>query len=190
MSKIVVLFPGIGYTCDKPLMYYGREVANEAGYEVCRKVAYSYDGGNIRGNHQKMQEAFEALYAQAQEALADVDWTQYEEVLFLSKSIGTVIAAAYAKEKGLVGPGFLQVLYTPLEHTFLFHPQNAIGFLGTADPWCRPAEVIRLAKEQGVPLHVYEGGNHSLETGNVGKDLEILQDVMERTGEACRRRFQ
>ena len=22
MSKIAVLFPGIGYTCDKPLLYY------------------------------------------------------------------------------------------------------------------------------------------------------------------------
>lgn len=183
MSKIVVLFPGIGYTCDKPLLYYGRKIATEAGYEECRKVAYSVDAGNIRGNLQKMQEAFETLYAQAQDILADVDWAQYEEVLFLSKSIGTVIAAAYAKERDLTGPRLRHVLYTPLEHTFLFYPQNAIGFLGTADPWCEPEEVIRLAREQNVPLHVYEGGNHSLETGNVVKDLDALQDAMEKTGE-------
>lgn len=209
MSKIVVLFPGIGYTCDKPLLYYGRDVAVEAGYEECRKVAYSMDAGNIRGNLQKMQEAFETLYAQAQDILADVDWAQYEEVLFLSKSIGTVIAAAYATKHGFGlnqkvlpsgnrefgskdvrsgdcaegGPRLRHVLYTPLEHTFLFRLQNAIGFLGTADPWCKPEEVIRLAKEQNVPLHLYEGGNHSLETGDVVKDLDTLRDVMGKTGE-------
>ena len=26
MSKIAVLFPGIGYTCDKPLLYYSAKL--------------------------------------------------------------------------------------------------------------------------------------------------------------------
>lgn len=34
MKKIAVLFPGIGYTCDKPLLYYSAKLAAEKGYEV------------------------------------------------------------------------------------------------------------------------------------------------------------
>ena len=44
-----------------------------------------------------------------------------------------------------------------------------------------PEEVIRIAKERNVPMHVYEAANHSLETGDVTADIEILKDVMRKT---------
>ena len=34
--KLVVCFPGIGYHCDKPLLYYGRRVAESVGYKERR----------------------------------------------------------------------------------------------------------------------------------------------------------
>ena len=73
------------------------------------------------------------------------------------------------------------VFYTPLEYTFDHHPKNAIGFLGTADSWCVPNEVLRRAREQGIPMHVYEGANHSLETGDTLADLDTIKNVMEKT---------
>ena len=57
MSKIAIYFPGIGYHCDKPLLYYCREIACEMGYENYRTIDYTYSGGNIRGNIEKMKEA-------------------------------------------------------------------------------------------------------------------------------------
>ncbi|MFQ9393889.1 MAG: hypothetical protein ACLR2E_06970 [Lachnospiraceae bacterium] len=45
--------------------------------------------------------------------------------MFISKSIGTLIAASYAKKYGLIG--VRQVLYTPLAETFQFAPEK--GFL-------------------------------------------------------------
>ena len=33
-KKIAVLFPGVGYHCDKPLLYYSRKLAIQKGYEV------------------------------------------------------------------------------------------------------------------------------------------------------------
>ena len=68
--KLAVFFPGIGYHCDKPLLYYAKKLTQQCRYEECISLSYSYDGGNIRGNQQKMQQAFEALYAQAEEKLA------------------------------------------------------------------------------------------------------------------------
>ena len=34
MKKLAVFFPGIGYTVDKPLLYYSRKIAAEQGYAV------------------------------------------------------------------------------------------------------------------------------------------------------------
>ena len=189
VTKLAVLFPGISYNGDRPLLYYGRKLAEKNGY-TCKVLPYVYKGDrHIRGNVQKMEEAFQTLYAQAQELLADVDYDSFDEVLFISKSVGTVIAASYAKK--LRGNGILygsgekaklrHILYTPLEYTFRYEPENAVGFLGTADPWCVPEDVIRIAKEQNVPMHIYERADHSLETGDVSADLKILKDVMEKT---------
>lgn len=33
MNKMAVFFPGIGYHCDKPLLYYAQKLAAEKGYE-------------------------------------------------------------------------------------------------------------------------------------------------------------
>lgn len=179
MLKLAVFFPGIGYTCDKPLLYYAKELAVQNGYE-CKKITYALPGDTrIRGNLKKMEEAFHILYAKAEECLSEIDWNRYEEIMFISKSIGTVIAAACAEK--LQGVTISHVLYTPLEYTFRFTPKNAIGFIGTADPWSVPAEVIKLAAKQGVPMQVYDNANHSLEKGDVMEDLYVLKDIMQET---------
>lgn len=83
--KAAVFFPGIGYHCDKPLLYYSRKLAQECGYEETIALSYTYDGGNIRGNEEKMQQAFESLYEQAEKSLSAVDFDKYDEILFVAK---------------------------------------------------------------------------------------------------------
>lgn len=39
MKKIAVIFPGVGYHVDKPLLYYSRKIAAQNGYEI-REVRY------------------------------------------------------------------------------------------------------------------------------------------------------
>ena len=182
MKKLAIFFPGIGYHVDKPLLYYSRKLAGEAGYEQIA-LKYDYHAGNIRGNKEKMEEAFHALYAQAEAQLADVDFTAYAEVLFVSKSVGTIIASAYAQKLEDAGTTaeLCHILYTPLEATYTFAPKHAVAFIGTADPWSDVPAVIRMSEAQGVPMHVYENANHSLETCDTMQNLKILQDVMEKT---------
>ena len=64
--KLAVFFPGIGYHCDKPLLYYSRKLVQEYGYEKIVTLNYTYDGKNLRGNEEKMQQAFDSLYIQAE----------------------------------------------------------------------------------------------------------------------------
>ena len=55
---------------------------------------------------------------------------------------------------------------------------DTIGFIGTNDSRCVASEVIRLAGEQGISMHVYEGANHSLDTGDILHDLDTMKEVM------------
>lgn len=184
MTRIAVFFPGIGYHCDKPLLYYSRKAACESGYTDYRNISYAYEAGEIRGNIEKMKEAYEALFLQAEAELADIVWSEYDDILFVSKSIGTIISVSYAEKYGLRDAR--HVLYTPLAQTYLFHPDHAIAFIGTADPWSDTEEIIRLSDENHVPLTVYDGCNHSLECNDTLRNLETLKDVMRRTKGFCR----
>lgn len=187
MSKIAVFFPGIGYHCDKPLLYYSRSIAHGLGYDNSKNVDYTYNARNIRGDEGKMNEAYNALFSQAESELKDIFWSEYDDVLFVSKSIGTIIATSYAKKYGLAHTR--HILYTPLVQTFLFAPAHAIGFIGTADPWSDTDEIIRLSKSNHIPLTVYDGCNHSLESADTLKNIENLKDIMQKTMNFCKGHF-
>ena len=184
MSKIAVYFPGIGYHCDKPLLYYSRNIACALGYKNYRNVSYTYHAGNIRGNEEKMKEAYETLFSQSEAGLADIVWSEYDDVLFISKSIGTIIATSYAEKYELKHAR--HILYTPLAQTFHFAPTNAIAFIGTADPWSDTDEIIRLVDANHISIAVYEGCNHSLECADTLKNIENLKDIMQRTMDFCK----
>ena len=67
MQKIVLLFPGVGYHTDKPLLFYGRKLAQNYGYETVIHISYGGFKGGIKGDPEKMKEAFESALSQAEE---------------------------------------------------------------------------------------------------------------------------
>lgn len=187
MSKIAVLFPGIGYTCDKPLLYYSAKLAAEKGFEVVR-VPYGNFPSNVKGNAEKMYQSFVSAREQSEDILKDVDWGSYDEIVFFSKSVGTVVALSYASEHGIDAR---QVLYTPLKETFKFPvaaegsadasdagKSRAIAFHGTGDPWAVTEDIVRICEEKGVPLYLTKDANHSLECGKAIKDIKTIRKVM------------
>ncbi len=188
MDKIAVIFPGIGYHSDKPLLYYSRKLAREAGYEI-REVPYKNFPPRIRGSEQKMRQALEIAGLQAEDLLADLDFTAYEHILFISKSIGTAVAVHYAARHSLKA---FQLMYTPLPETFYLAGEDGISrlsglaFHGTADPWADTGILTGLAKKFELPLHLTEEGNHSLETGNALADLKTLSEVMKLSEEVMK----
>ena len=68
-KRLAVIFPGIGYHCDKPILYYSRKLAKEQEYKEIISLEYSYTEKNIRGNEKRMKEVFDVLYQQAEKQL-------------------------------------------------------------------------------------------------------------------------
>ena len=109
-----------------------------------------------------------------------MDFSDYDEVLFIGKSIGTVIAAKYVTEHSVDAR---QIWYTPVEATFLYGGGETIAFIGDADNWSDVKEVKRLAAERGIPLHSYPGCDHSLEGNDIPDNIAVIRDVMRITDE-------
>ena len=184
-KKIAVLFPGVGYHTDKPLLYYSKKLAKYLGFEIL-EVAYPPLPSGIKGSPDKMEEAFLLARAQIEDQLSSIPFARYDSVVFLSKSIGTALAASYAGDHAL--PAW-HVYYTPVAASFPFIeaaiiPGDAlhqIAFHGTADSWAETTQIQALAKHINLPLHLIPDADHSLETGDVLKDLDILKEVMTQT---------
>ena len=181
--RLAVLFPGIGYHCDKPLLYYSAKLAKAAGYAVL-PVPYAGFPEKVRGDGEKMRTCREIAWSQAEDMLSPVRWADCRELLFIGKSIGTIVASKYAQERGLA---VRSVLLTPLAETFPFVRGNAIAFHGTADPWAETGAILAACRERGIPLALTEGANHSLETGDVLRDLRTLETTMASIGVFLRR---
>ncbi len=177
-GKIAVLFPGLGYTCDKPLLYYSGKLCLKLGYRVI-PVPYTGFPKNIKGDARKMREAFFSAMRQTELLLKDVDWGLYDDILFIGKSIGTTVAAMFAKEHNL---SVRCIHFTPLEETFSYTSTQIqiLAFHGTSDPWARTEKITAACEEQKIPLYLTEYANHSLETGEIMTDIQNLLVTMER----------
>lgn len=200
---LAVIFPGLGYGADRPLLYYAGKLAREAGYNL---VTVSYGElprveRPVLGkplDTERLEECFRLALERAAHQLAAVPgavqlpWADADgtagvgagadgpDILLISKSIGTAVGAAWAASCGL-SPR--QLLYTPVSRTFDFPLARSIAFHGTADPWIASGECTAGCRAAGVPLHTFEGANHSLECADVQESIRNLAQAMRLTGE-------
>ena len=181
MKRLAIVFPGIGYTAEKPLLHYSRRIAERFGYET-GIVPYSGFPKKVKGDKEKMLRSCEIALTQAKEFLAEVCLAPYEDVLFIGKSIGTVAAAEIAAgcpEKNKIR----LIAYTPLEETFAHPLGDAVVFTGSGDPWVggEASPIPQICAERDIPCFVIKNANHSLETHDPLLDIRNLQEIMERT---------
>ena len=140
-KQLAVLFPGIGYHADRPLLYYSAKLARAPGCEVT-PVQYPALPSGLRGNPEQIEAAVQTALSAVEPQLEAVLRTDYDRIFFFSKSIGTAIAARYAVLHGL-HPG--QVYFTPIEAALPDLDPAGIAFHGTADPWARTEPSPRAA---------------------------------------------
>ena len=180
MKKLCILFPGIGYHCDKPLLYYSSRLARSRGYEV-RALRFTDFPSGAKGNEEKMRLAAAHALSQSEEQLNGADFAQYGRIVFIGKSIGTCACLAYREKMHI--QNVCGILFTPLGFTFEHDTTGFTALHGTADPWAKTEETERLCREKGVPLFEFQNADHSLETGDTFTDLQTLQKAIEKAGE-------
>ncbi len=178
--KLAVYLGGIGYHCDKPLLYYAREVAYDNGYTEYINIDYSITIEHTGNKETDIKVAYEQAFSVAEKRLLEVDWSKYDDILFVSKSLGTVVAVAFEEKLAdvLKEKKIQHVFLTPLDLTFEFNPENGIAFVGTKDPVVEVENIEKCCEKCGVKLLKIEDVNHSLEGDDLWRNLEILKNVM------------
>ena len=176
-NKLAVIFPGVGYHSDKPLLYYSRKLAMAKDYEII-EVTYNltHKAGGIKTDSKQALDATEEAFEQAHQQLKAINFSDYDKIVFIGKSIGTAVAAKYNMTYRLDAD---MVIFTPIETTFSYlGPCEGFVFHGDADPFCDTDMCVQLCEEMSLTYAVIPNANHSLETGEVGVDIQNLKQIM------------
>lgn len=171
MKKLVVIFPGAGYGIDSPLLYYADFIYETNGYE------------RLHMNYQDILLDAELSLEEKRQKLREYVWTQiklinfeeYREIVFVSKSIGTVEAGWIAEKLGIE---VTQIFLTPLEEAMPYCNRKCRIAIGTKDK-AHPV-YKKYCEEKGIHTLYIDNANHSLEVeGNPYESIEVLKMVME-----------
>jgi predicted alpha/beta-hydrolase family hydrolase len=178
-NTLAVLFPGLRYSCDMPLLYYPFKLLLQRGAEVLQvradytQSAYSSLSLTGRGTWlaEDAQAAVQAARAQR----------EYTRLVLIGKSIGTIsLASLVLRERGAISIWLTPLLRNPQVVTAAEqNPGPALFVSGTADDLYHGEALERIRAATQAEMALIEGGDHSLEiAGDFFGSLCALEQVM------------
>lgn len=180
-DKLAVVFPGTGYTCRTGLLADGIERFRELGYEIAALDYSDIPFAEI----DTFEEAFDRAEAEALRQLEQYDLQNRKDLIFFSKSLGTVVAPRCAARLGL-RPRMLYL--TPLAETLALTGDRdwVMGMAaGTTDRLMDWRIVEEFCARRGIPCVICEGVGHSLaDPGDPARTDDIRRRVLALCGNA------
>ncbi len=173
-NKLIALFPGRNYNVDMPLLYYARFKYDIRGYDDLQ-ICY----GDYYSEEKSIEECMTIAKENVLKQVSNVDFSRYDDIIFVSKSIGTVIAGWLAEELGIK---VRHIFLTPLEGTLPYIKEhNVITVIaGTEDKMLDSNILSEYCKKEGVYLKQFKGVGHRLEVFNdFDINLDILKQIVE-----------
>ena len=165
-TKLIALFPGKIYAASGHLLFYAHAKYLDMGYEI---IQINY------GNHNDMDDIKNHVLPQLQK----VDFSTFDDVVFLSKSMGTVIAGWLEEQLGI---NIRHIYLTPLEATLQYMKCDkniSIVISGTADSYLDADKLAEHCIQNRIKLKLIEGADHSLSIpGNLYASIDILKQVV------------
>jgi hypothetical protein len=180
-SHLALIFPGLRYTCDMPLLYYLTQVFLNHGFDVVQ-INSDYTTESVKAL--QPAERLQVMVTDAQAALATAfPGNGYSYLTLAGKSIGTLSLAMLLASGASAEAACIWL--TPLLH-YPFVVDSALQHLGPelfiasqADETFELESMELIKKQKNIKATVFEDGDHSLLiSGDTFKSLDIMNQVV------------
>lgn len=175
---LVVCFPGTGFTCKEALFVRLAEDFVARGYETIR-----IDFSHIPFREiESLEDAISVAHRAVKRQLSAVDFSDYADVVFISKSLGTILAAQ-AERDYEIRPRHL--FLTPLNKTLsmIRADTRVISMvLGTQDRFLTGRALAAFCDERSIRYCLVDDVNHSLKDD---LDPERTARIIEQIAQLC-----
>lgn len=173
-KKVVVIFPGANYSADCPLLYYAGFKFELRGYE---KIDINYN--EFLKQDKSFEECLRDINNSVISQLQNFNLPKYDDIVFVSKSLGTVVAGWVEEELCIK---VRHIFLTPIEETlpYIKYGKNIAAVIaGTADKQLNANILKEHCKKENIYLKQIQGAGHRLEFwGDIDKNIEILREVV------------
>ena len=171
---IAICFPGTGFTCKEALFERLGSDFSARGYDVVR-----LDFSHIPFREfETLEEAIAVAQRAVKRQLSHIVFSDYQDVVFVSKSLGTILAAQFERDYD-IKPRHL--FLTPLNKTLmLLRPDSRViaMVLGTQDRFLTGQALKSFCEPRNIVCHLVEGVNHSLkDEADEARTLEIIDQI-------------
>ncbi|GJM78963.1 hypothetical protein HMSSN139_14590 [Paenibacillus sp. HMSSN-139] len=119
--------PRENYSCEKPTLHYAGLAARECGYDILA-LEYGYQAARTELEYREIPKIIEDSERAVRQLIGS-----YEEIVFISKSLGTVVAGEVHRKLG-AGANVRHIYLTPIPDTLPYiHETRAVVVYGTKD---------------------------------------------------------
>ena len=185
-DHLALILPGLNYTCDMPLLYYGAQIMLEAGADVLQ-VKYDYTQTHSDRSVSSLTGKFGALQEDAiRIARIALEQRAYKNLTVVGKSLGTLAIPHLLQADLPLRPQTCVYLtpilneLVPIRDLLQTCPRN-LFVIGTSDRYFDTELISQLISPQADNFMIIDGVNHSLEfQGDTFHSLEILDEIIRR----------
>lgn len=181
-NGLALLFPGLRYTCDMPLLFYASKLLLHKGFDVLQlHTDYTNDKFSNNSPDRQIDWLSEDAGAALQAGLSQRD---YPHLVLVGKSIGTLAMSLLLLNQPELRSR-VTIWLTPLFRLPLVEQATqqlsgpALFAGGTGDNTFDAGRLEHLKSVIPAQSLVFDSANHSLEVeGNLARSLEILQELV------------
>ena len=179
---LAVLLPGIGYTLERPLLDYSKKLCKELGYDVLG-LEYGFQLAGKEFEKEKINIIVDETYKLLKMSLD----SKYKKIIFIGKSLGTIIQIYLANK--LVEEGykfdFTNIYLTPVNFTAESGvKKGSLVITGTNDPLINEESIKKIEDVSKVEVVKVDGADHSMNAfHDVVKSSEILTYIIKKEKE-------
>ncbi|KIL34414.1 hypothetical protein SD71_20590 [Cohnella kolymensis] len=171
-TSVAVFFPGQNYSCELPLLYYTSRSAFATGYDLLM-LEYGYQSARTTLDQSQVDNVIQECYNSIQQII-----NKYDNVVFVSKSLGTYIAGKTAEL--FSDRSIRHVFLTPLQSSIpLIEKFGGLVVCGTKDQLFAEKEIQQVAGFPNTQLLKVEDADHGLEVEDLHHSLDILKSIVE-----------
>jgi hypothetical protein len=181
-AGLAVIFPGLNYSADMPLLYFPGRLLSNMGYDVLQ-VRADYTNAEFQSLGRADQVARLTVDARAA-LMAGKTQRAYPQLVLVGKSIGTLALAGLMGDAAAAGATTIWLTpllrYPALVEAAIKAGSHALFACGTGDSTYDPVALQRIQAATEAPALLCEGANHSLELpGDILRSVEYLRQLLQ-----------
>lgn len=170
-DTLVVLFPGIGYHCDKPLLYFSQRVAMNNCCDLL-VTEYGFQKTKAGFDPNQIDDLVKEVFFSIKQVL---ERKSYRDIVFVSKSLGTYVAKRISSQ--IDARNFV---LTPIPVTMPLLSEQDFVAAGTADHLATEELLQVLRVRDSAKTMIIENVGHSLEADTIKETLNIIEIISEK----------